>query len=74
MFYNVMLVSTVQWNEVEFPVLYSRFSLVIYFTHIGVYMSFSDILTNFRNHILNIYHGQDDPILMNIPITPEDTD
>ena len=34
-----MLVSTVQWNEVEFPVLYSRFLLVICFIHISVHMS-----------------------------------
>ena len=39
MFYNVVLVSTVQRSEVEFPVLYSRFLLVIYFIHISVYMS-----------------------------------
>ena len=38
MFYNVVLVSTVQQSEVEFPVLYSRFSLLIYFIHISVYM------------------------------------
>ena len=31
-----MLVSTVQWSEVEFSVLHSRFSLVIYFVHISV--------------------------------------
>ena len=28
-----------QRSEVEFPVLYSRFSLVIYFIHVSVYMS-----------------------------------
>ena len=36
------LVSTVQRSEAAFPVLYSRFSLVIYFihiSHISVYMS-----------------------------------
>ena len=39
LFYNVELVSTVQKSEVEFPVLYSRFLLVIYFIHISVYTS-----------------------------------
>ena len=34
-----MLVSTVQRSGVEFPVLYSRFLLVICFIHISVYMS-----------------------------------
>ena len=38
LFYNVVLVSIVQRSEVEFPVLYGRFSLVIYFIHISVYM------------------------------------
>ena len=33
-----MLVSTVQQSEAEFPVLYSRFSLFIYFIHISVCM------------------------------------
>ena len=36
LFYNVVLVSV--YSEVEFPVLYSRFLLVIYFIHISVYM------------------------------------
>ena len=34
----MVLVSTVQWSEVKFPVLY-RFSLVMYFIYISVYMS-----------------------------------
>ena len=34
-YYKVVLVSTVQKSEVEFPVLYSRFSLVIYFINIS---------------------------------------
>ena len=38
MFHNVVLVSTVQRSEIEFPVLYSRFSLVIYFIHISIYL------------------------------------
>ena len=37
-YYKVVLVSTVQKSEVEFPVLYSRFSLVIYFINISIYM------------------------------------
>ena len=32
------VLSTVQQSESEFPVLYSRFSLFINFTHISVYM------------------------------------
>ena len=39
LFYNVVLVSTVQRREVEFPVLYSRFLLVTYVIPITVYMS-----------------------------------
>ena len=34
-----MLHQFLLYSEVEFPVLYSRFSLVIYFIHITVYMS-----------------------------------
>ena len=34
-----MLCKFLLYSEVEFPVLYSRFSLVIYFIHVGVYIS-----------------------------------
>ena len=37
--FTMLLVSTVQRSELEFPVLYSMFSLGICFIHISIYMS-----------------------------------